>query len=87
MGIRHTCIETTADSYSSHVDTTVNVHGIHDAPIMNSYPHDPVTNFLGGRLEDMPEVWATPSPSAQTDEGSASMFIVHDPRDKIVHYG
>ncbi len=87
LGTRDTRDETTADSYSSRVDTIVSVHGIYDFPTMGSYLRDHVTDFLGGHLEDIPEVWAEASPSAYVDGDAASMFIVHDPDDKTVPYG
>lgn len=72
---------------SSRVNAVIGLSGPYDLRVM-----DPDTDggvipkFLGGSLEDLPEIYAEASPITHVDKSSAPVLMVHAVDDAVVPY-
>jgi acetyl esterase/lipase len=74
---------------SAKVNCVVDVHGVHDFPALldtGEVINENWQAFLGGPYTDRQPAWIHASPALHVDGSSASMLIVHDPKDDLVPY-
>jgi len=75
------------DTISAQADCVVDVHGIHDFPIIGKSGVGPVMQsvaFLGSAYPENSEIWEDASPALHVSTDTAPMLLIHDPDDEVV---
>ena len=89
LGVRETRDDSDRDlaGLSSRAQCVVDVHGLHDMPVLASHPiSEACVAFIGGTNDETPVAWADASPLRFVDAQSAPTLLVHAPDDASVPY-
>jgi len=69
------------------VRCVVDVHGLHDLPLMGNHPNAALCEaFIGGSRIEKQELWELASPVRHVNSDATPMLITHDPNDQAVPY-